>query len=77
VRIGPHRVDFFWPEAKLVVETDGYLYHRGRQAMRDDYDRDIELELRGLRVVRIDDTRIDQDPAGVAAAVLGLLRLNG
>lgn len=32
VRIGPHLVDFPWRERRLVVETDGYRYHRGRQA---------------------------------------------
>jgi very-short-patch-repair endonuclease len=73
VEVGRHRVDFLWPEYGLVVETDGYVYHRGRQAMRDDNDRDIELELRGLSVVRVDDSRIVEDPAGLAAAVLGLL----
>jgi hypothetical protein len=75
VRVGRHRVDFLWRTQRLVVETDGYLYHRGRRAMRDDNDRDIELELSGLRVTRIDDSRIDEDPAGVAVAVLGLLGL--
>jgi very-short-patch-repair endonuclease len=75
VPIGPYRVDFLWRDQRLVVETDGYRYHRGRQAMRDDNDRDLELELRGLRVTRIDDSRIDDDPAGVATAVLGLLQL--
>ena len=73
VLIGPHRVDFLWRDERLIVETDGYIYHRGRQAMRDDNDRDLELELLGFRVVRIEDSRIDGDPAGVAAAVLGLL----
>lgn len=73
VRIGRYRVDFLWREQGLVVETDGYVYHRGRQAMRDDNDRDIELELLGLRVIRIEDSRIADDPAGIAAAVLVLL----
>jgi very-short-patch-repair endonuclease len=73
VPIGPYRVDFVWRAQRLVVEVDGYVYHRGRQAMRDDNDRDLELELRGLRVVRIDDSLIADDPRGVAAAVLGLL----
>ena len=50
------------------------FYHRGRRAMREDNDRDLELELAGFRVVRIEDTRIDEDPAGLAAAVLCLLR---
>ena len=57
-----------------MIEVDGYIYHRGRQAMRDDNDRDLELELLGFRVVRIEDSRIAGDPSGVAAAVLGLLR---
>jgi very-short-patch-repair endonuclease len=73
VPIGRYRVDFLWREQRLIVEVDGYSYHRGRQAMRDDNDRDLELELLGFRVIRIDDSRITDDPAGVAAAVLGLL----
>ncbi|HEX2128748.1 MAG TPA: DUF559 domain-containing protein [Solirubrobacterales bacterium] len=72
--MGPHCVDFYWPKHNLAIETDGYVYHRGRQAMREDNDRDIELELLGLRVVRVDDSRIAQDPAGLARDVLGLLR---
>ena len=50
------------------------LYHRGRWAMRADNGRDLELELAGFRVVRVEDTRIDENPAGLAAAVLCLLR---
>ena len=50
------------------------LYHRGRRAMRADNDRDLELELAGFRVVRVEDTRIDEDPAGLGAAVRCLLR---
>ena len=41
--------------------------------MRDDNYRDIELELCGLRVVRVDDSRIDDDPAGLARDALALL----
>ena len=33
---------------RLVVEVDGYIYHRGRQAFDDDRDRDLELELARL-----------------------------
>jgi very-short-patch-repair endonuclease len=73
VRIGRHRVDFLWRDASLVVEVDGYIYHRGRQAMRDDNDRDLELALRGLQVIRIEDTRINEESAGVAKAILRLL----
>jgi very-short-patch-repair endonuclease len=71
--IGPYRVDFLWRAQRLVAEVDGYIYHRGRQAFRDDRDRDVWLEVQGFTVVRFDDTRIGDDPAGIADDVLELL----
>jgi very-short-patch-repair endonuclease len=41
--------------------------------MRDDNDRDLELEIAGFRVVRVEDSRINDDPQGVAVGVLRLL----
>jgi hypothetical protein len=35
-RIGPYTVDFLWRDRRRVVETDGYVTHRGRQALEDD-----------------------------------------
>ena len=72
-RIGRYRVDFLWRAERLIAEVDGYIYHRGRQAFRDDRDRDVWLELRGFTVVRFDDTRIDDDPRGIADDLLELL----
>jgi hypothetical protein len=71
--IGPYRVDFLWRPQRLVAEVDGYIYHRGRRAFRDDRERDVWLELRGFTVVRFDDTRIDDDPPGIASDLLRLL----
>ena len=68
-KVGRYTVDFLWRAERLIVETDGYIYHRGRQAFRDDRDKDVELELLGFRVIRFDDTRIEEDPAGIAEAV--------
>ncbi len=73
VRIGRFTVDFYWREAGLVIEVDGYAAHRGRQAFRDDRDRDLELARRGLTVHRIADTRINDDPVGVASLVRAFL----
>jgi hypothetical protein len=36
VRIDRYRVDFLWRAEKLIVETDGYRYHRGSVAFEDD-----------------------------------------
>jgi very-short-patch-repair endonuclease len=73
VKLGRFTVDFFWPEVGLVVEVDGYSAHRGRQAFRDDRDRDLELASWGLTLGRVADSRIDEDPTGVAEAVGRLL----
>lgn len=35
VFVGPHLVDFLWPAQKVVVETDGYAYHRDRLCFRE------------------------------------------
>ena len=69
VRLGRFEADFLWREQRLIVEVDGYRYHRGRQAFRDDRERDVELGLRGFTVRRFADTTIAEDPAGVAGAV--------
>lgn len=70
VRIGPHLVDFLWRDRGLVVEADGYRYHRGQQAFRDDRARDLDLRGRGFEVVRLSEEQIDDEPARVA----GILR---
>jgi very-short-patch-repair endonuclease len=53
VAIGPWTVDFLWRSQRLVVETDGYRYHRGRQAFEDDHERDLDLRRRGLDPIRL------------------------
>ena len=46
------RVDFAWPEARLIVEADGFAYHADRESYRRDRERDNELERLGWRVLR-------------------------
>lgn len=61
VEAGPYLADFLWPERRLIVETDSYLYHRGRQAHRDDRARDLALRQRGFEVVRLSEEQIDEE----------------
>jgi very-short-patch-repair endonuclease len=69
VRIGPRLVDFLWRERRLVVETDGYRYHRGRQAFEDDRSRDLDLRALGYDVLHFSYRQVNQEPERVAAAV--------
>ncbi|HET7484669.1 MAG TPA: DUF559 domain-containing protein [Solirubrobacterales bacterium] len=66
VRVGPYLVDFLWRECRLAVETDGYGYHRGRQAFRDDRRRDLDLRGRGFEVVRLSEEQVSDEPEQVA-----------
>jgi len=75
VWVGPHLVDFYWRRQKLVVETDGYAAHRGRAAFEDDRRRDLDLRARGRRVIRIDETQLDEEPHQVAEVVGAALRV--
>ena len=53
VRIGPWTPDFFWPDHGLVVETDGYEFHRTAAARRRDALKDEYLRAAGLTVIRL------------------------
>ena len=66
-------VDFFWPAARLVVETDGFEHHRTRAAFERDRERDALLARRGIRVLRFTDRQVTGEPATVAATVAALV----
>ncbi len=73
VRIGPYLIDFLWRERRLIVETDGYGYHRGRRAFRDDRARDLELRSLGFEVIRLSEEQVDKEPERVAEVLRGVL----
>jgi hypothetical protein len=46
-RIEGEEVDFVWRDARLIVEVDGYRYHRSPSAFESDRERDVVLVLAG------------------------------
>jgi very-short-patch-repair endonuclease len=69
VRIGSFVVDFLWREHRLIIETDGYQFHRGRQAFEDDRRRDTELRLMGFEVIRFTYRQITDEAPDVASSM--------
>ncbi len=69
VRIGRYLVDFLWRNERLVVETDSYLYHRGKVAFQDDRDRDLELRRLGYEMVRLSERQVNEKPDRVAGVL--------
>lgn len=72
-RLGPYLVDFLWRDRRLVVETDGYRYHRSRISFEQDRRRDLDLRERGYEVHRFSYTQIVNESTRVASAVRAAL----
>jgi very-short-patch-repair endonuclease len=66
-------VDAVWPDRNLIVEVDGWRFHRSKRSFEDDRRRDADLVEAGWRVVRITFDRIANHPAAVAAQLRRLL----
>lgn len=69
MQIGTMTVDFCWMEARLVVETDGYRAHRGRQAFEHDRARDLRLKRLGYETVHLSYRQVFDEPVAVIAAL--------
>lgn len=66
-KVHRYRVDFFWPEQRLAVETDSWDYHRGSVAFEDDHGRDLELRAHGITTRRYTGDQLEAAPKAVAA----------
>jgi very-short-patch-repair endonuclease len=66
VRVGRWEVDFLWRRQRLVVETDGYRYHRGRIAFEQDHVRALDLRGAGYDVLRFTYREVSNEPSRVA-----------
>jgi very-short-patch-repair endonuclease len=75
--VGGHEVDFFWPEHRLIVETDGAGTHATPTAFEDDRHRDAELTTLGYRVVRFTRRQVVKHPRATLATLVLLLAADG
>ncbi len=73
VCVAGYEVDAVWHQNRLIVELDGYAYHRDRASFERDRARDATLQLAGYRVLRVTHRRLETEPAAVANAVRALL----
>ncbi len=69
MRLGRHEVDVLWPAHRLVVEVDGYAWHRSPAALANDHERDVKLVLGGKRVLRFSYEQVLERPGYVAGAL--------
>jgi very-short-patch-repair endonuclease len=74
-RIEGEEVDFAWSDARLIVEVDGYRYHRSPSSFESDRERDVMLAVAGWQVLRFTWTQLTRRPKWVVAAVSRRLAL--
>ena len=69
VLVGGFLVDCWWPRARLVVEIDGYRFHKSRKQFEENRLRDTKLQLEGIRVLRVTQPRIEREPGELLSDV--------
>jgi hypothetical protein len=63
--VNGYEVDFFWPDLGLVVETDGWRYHRTPATQSRDALRDQDHTAAGLTALRFSHFQVKREPARV------------
>lgn len=75
VRIGRYVVDALFEAERLIVELDGYEYHRDRDSFEGDRDRDADNLVGGFGTVRITWQRMTRTPRSEADRLRAILRM--
>lgn len=68
-QVNGYRVDFFWPDLGLVVETDGLRYHRTPAQQVRDRRRDQAHTAAGMAHLRFTHAQVRYEPAYVMATI--------
>lgn len=61
-----YTVDFHWPAQRVVLETDGYAYHRTPSAIERDRRKEADLVTAGERVLRSTWQAVEREPDRLA-----------
>jgi very-short-patch-repair endonuclease len=70
--VNGYRVDFYWPDLGLVVEADGWRYHRTAGEQATDHRRDQTHIKDGLTTLRFAESQIRYEPQRVTAILSGV-----
>jgi very-short-patch-repair endonuclease len=66
-------VDALWRKERVIVELDGYAFHKSRARFEADRRRDAKLQVAGYRVLRVTQERLTNEPQAVLAEIRALL----
>jgi len=74
VWLNGYRVDFYWSDLGLVVETDGLRYHRTPSQQKQDRIRDQAHTVAGLTVLHFTAAQVRYEPRRVLATLIPVVR---
>ena len=74
VLVHGYKADMYWPSYGLIVEFDGWGAHGHRLAFENNRKRDQVLIANGLRVMRVTDRQLTDEPIAIAARIAQALR---
>ena len=66
-------LDLYWPEHRFAVELDTYATHGTVRAFESDRQRQEDLKLAGIELIRVTDVRFHRESGGVLERVSLLL----
>jgi very-short-patch-repair endonuclease len=66
-------LDFYWPQPPLVVEVDGFPWHKTRRAFESDRRKANKLQLNGIPLLRLTQPRLQYEPAAAISEVRTML----
>jgi hypothetical protein len=72
--IAGHKRDAWFPNERVIVELDGWDFHKDRHAFESDRERDANALLAGIITVRITNERMKHTPAREAARLDQILQ---
>ncbi|HEX7293289.1 MAG TPA: DUF559 domain-containing protein [Solirubrobacterales bacterium] len=72
--VNGYRVDFYWPDLRLVVEVDGWRHHRTPGEQATDRRRDQAHAKTGLTTLRFAERQVRHEPWQVRATLSAVMR---
>jgi len=73
VLVQGYLVDFWWPAERVVVELDGFHWHKTRRSFEEDRRKDARLQVAGIRPLRLTERRLRSEPRTVLSDVIRML----
>jgi very-short-patch-repair endonuclease len=69
VAVEGYELDCYWEAEAFAVELDAYATHGSPRSFEADREREDDLLLAGIELIRVTDVRLDRDPRGTIARV--------